>query len=185
MAIELISSPRVLLAEIEEEDIAEAQTVLDGAQRYHRLVHGRDANPDAAQRLFKHKPEPAQKGVRVWKRFVGIFPPNSTAMVGVVDLIIGHPRYNLSTLATLVLRESYQRRGLGTATLEALTAWMKKNHPAVDWLDASITDDNLAATRFLLKNGFQRTNDWDKFELDGKTKRIIRLEFPLKPVPGT
>lgn len=179
MAIQLTSNARVLLADLEEEDLAEAQDVLNHAQRYHRMVHGRDAPADAARRIFDRKHSAPQPGIRVWKRYLGIFPAGSDAMVGVLDLFIGYPRYNVSSLATMVLREAYQRRGLGTATLELMTDWIRKHHPAVEWLDVSITDDNLQATRFLMKFGFQRTNDWEKFELEGKTKRIIRLEYPL------
>lgn len=181
MAILLHRTPDITLATLEDIDIPEAQRVFDDAPTYHRHVLGKTADPQMAHRCFHKKPPAPRHGLRVWKYMMGVFTPDASAqMVGVIDLFVGFPRYDVATLATFILRENQQRRGWGGKATDALALWIRTAHPATQWFDITITDDNLPATRFLLGHGFQRTDTWDKIEIDGKQRRVIRLERPLR-----
>lgn len=180
MAIALTHNDRILLADLEAEDIPEAQRVFDESPHFHRLLHGRVADPDMATRCFHHTPPTPRHGLRVWKHFIGIFPPQSDDVIGLIDIFVGFPRYDVATIATFVLRESFQRRGFGAAALDALIAWLRRRHPALLRLDITITDDNIPATRFLLSHGFERTDLWDRIDVGEQTKRVITLRHPMK-----
>lgn len=184
MAIALIETEDIVLAEIESRDITEAQGVFDQTPRFHRLLHGKPADPDMARRCFEKKPPKPRHGLRVWKHFLGVFPVGSEEMIGAIDLFVGYPSYDIATIATFLLRESHQRKGHGSAAMKAMVQWLRKRHPAVLCADITLTDDNIPATRFLLSQHFQRTNDWDRIEIGGVDKRVIRLERLLKKSRG-
>ncbi|OIP32968.1 MAG: hypothetical protein AUK47_19800 [Deltaproteobacteria bacterium CG2_30_63_29] len=184
MAIALYSSDRVVLASIEASDLPEVQRVFDESPTFHRLVSGKVAPRDIAQRCFEKQPPAPRSAHKIFKRFLSLLPPpvpgeDHSEIIGVIDMYVGYPRYDIATIATLVLRERWQRKGLGSAAAALLTTYMKKEHPAVGWLDLAITDDNHAAAKFLIRSGFQRTDSWQPITVDGQQKRLVRLEMKL------
>ena len=165
MATSLLRTPKVLLARIEESDLPEAQQVFDRAIAYHRRMTGAAAPSDAAQRCYSRPAPKPKKGIRTFKYLLGILPtPKPGAdvgdIIGVVDCFVGYPQYDIATMATFIMSPDRRREGLSAAAIAAIVTWMKRDHPAVRWLDASITDDNLPATKFLMHCGFARTNSW-------------------------
>lgn len=184
MAIALYSSDRVVLASIEPPDLPEVQRVFDESPIFHRLVSGKVAPKDIAQRCFDKKPPDPRHGHKIFKRFFSLLTPpvpgeDHSEIIGVIDMYVGYPRYDIATIATLILREKWQRKGLGSAAASLLVTYMKKEHPAVIWLDLAITDDNHAAAKFLIRSGFHRTDTWQPITVDGKEKRLVRLEMKL------
>jgi len=184
MAISVIDTGRIILARLDEEDLEEAQAIFDDNRRYHHTV-GRTVAPDVARRAFERAPPKPVKGVKVFKRMLGIFPPleedaQKADMIGLIDIYIGYPGYQIATIATFLIRESLQHKGFGTAAMNALTTWLRREHPAVEWIDASVTDNNVAATKFLLKAGFTRTDSWHDVGEGDTKRRVIRLECRLK-----
>lgn len=171
---------------LQASDLAAAQEVFDATPSYHRMMLGQVAPADIARRCFEQQPPAPKKGIRVFKRLLGIERRRAVGdergpeLIGLMDLYVGYPGYQIATLALFVLRESLQRRGYGTAALGELRAWLRSHHPAIEWLDCSVTDDNLAGTRFLIKSGFERTNSWHEVEVAGKARRVIRLEHRLR-----
>jgi GNAT superfamily N-acetyltransferase len=184
MAERLYRTDGVTLAKLEASDVEAAQRVLNDAPAYHRLVLGKVADPQMAKRCFEMKPPAPRHGLKVWKYMVGIYGPDEAQLLGLMDVFVGFPRYDVATLATFVLKEGQQRRGWGGKAIDALATWMKGAHPATLWIDVTITDDNIPATHFLLGHGFERTDTWDKVELEGRTRRVIRLERALKAASG-
>lgn len=174
------------LRQLQTRDLVAAQEVFDATPSYHRMVMGHGATEDLARRCFEQEPPKPKKGIRVYKRMLGVERSRAPGdgrtpeLVGVIDLYVGYPAYHIATMALMLIRESLQRQGYGSATLDALRAWLRRHHPAVEWLDCSITDDNLAATRFLLRAGFERTNSWHEVEVAGQRRRVIRLEHRLR-----
>lgn len=184
MATHVIDTGSIILARLEPADLAEAQQVFEQNVRYHRFL-GRGVDPAAARKCFDKEPPKPVKGVKVFKRFLGVFPSpdedvRNIEMIGVADIYVGYPGYQIATISTFMLRESWQHKGLGTQTIDAIVKWLARNHPAVEWLDASITDNNIPATKFLLKSGFDRTDSWHEVGEGDEKRRVIRLERKLK-----
>jgi len=172
----VLRDPSLNLVRIEEGDLAEAQGVFSQSAAYHRLMLGKAADPDMARRCFQH-PAPRLPQGRVFKHFLAIAAPNAASEFwGIVDLYVGFPKYSIATIATWLIRENKQRQGVGSAALQAVEAFLRREHPAVSWLDVTLSDDNLPGLKFALRNGFSRTSSWERVSGPDRERLLIRLE---------
>lgn len=160
---------------VKESDIASVQTVLDHASYYHSNIVQYPAN-GLADRCFHAEP-PKVEGSRVFKRYFVIEDSSLGAgPVAALDLFAGFPNYKTASIAMLVIREDFQRKGLGSRLLlEAIPGFLKEFHPAVEFLSVSLTENNVPALRCLLKCKYERTNRWEKLDIKGRP--IIAVTF--------
>ncbi len=160
---------------VTESDISSVQTVLDHASYYHTNIVQYPAN-GLADRCFHTEP-PKVEGSRVFKRFFMIEDSSlGPGPLAALDLFVGFPNYKTASIAMLVIREDFQHKGLGVKLLtEAIPAFLKEYHPAVEWLSVSLTENNVPALRCLLKSKYERTNRWEKLDIKGRP--IIAVTF--------
>ena len=160
---------------VESSDLASVQEILDHAPYYHTSVV--QSSPSGlAERCFYAEP-PEVKNSRVFKRFLLITDSAfASSPIATLDLFVGFPNYKTASIAMMVIREEYQRKGLGMKLLmHAIPAFLRASHPAVEFLSVSLTENNVAGLRCLLKCQFERTNRWEKLDIKGRP--IIALTY--------
>lgn len=165
----------VSMKAVTEADLVSMQSILDHAAYYHTTIV--QYSPSGlADRCFHAEP-PKVEGSRVFKRFLAITDNALTASpIAALDLFVGYPNYKTASVAMLVIRDEYQRKGLGTKLLtEAIPAFLSEYHPAVTTLAVSLTENNVPALRCLLKCKYERTNRWEKLDIKGRP--IIALTY--------
>ncbi|MBQ9395446.1 MAG: GNAT family N-acetyltransferase [Proteobacteria bacterium] len=160
---------------VTENEVSDVQSVLDHAPYYHSNIVQYPASGLAQRCLTAEVPK--VEGSRVFKRYFLIedssFGPGPLAAL---DLFVGFPNYKTASVAMLVIREDYQRKGLGTKLLtEGIPGFLNEYHPAVQFLSISLTENNVPALRCLLKCEYERTNRWEK--LDIRNRPVIALTF--------
>ena len=165
----------IAMKKVNEEDLSTMQSILDHAAYYHTTIV--QYSPSGlADRCFHAEP-PKVEGSRVFKRFLAV-PDNALAPspIAALDLFVGYPNYKTASVAMLVIRDEYQRKGVGTKLLtEAIPAFLAEFHPAVTTLAVSLTENNVPALRCLLKCKYERTNRWEKLDIKGRP--IIALTY--------
>ena len=169
------SFENITMKKVTEEDISSVQSILDHAAYYHTTIV--QYSPSGlADRCFHAEP-PQIEGSRVFKRFLAITDNALTpGPIAALDLFVGYPNYKTASVAMLVIRDEYQRKGLGTKLLtEAIPAFLSEYHPAVTTLAVSLTENNVPALRCLLKCKYERTNRWEKLDIKGRP--IIALTY--------
>ena len=160
---------------VTEDDISSIQSILDHAAYYHTTIV-QNSPSGLADRCFHAEP-PKLDDTRVFKRFLAI-TDNALAPtpIAALDIFVGYPNYKTASVAMLVIRDEYQRKGLGTKLLtEAIPAFLSEYHPAVTTLAISLTENNVPALRCLLKCKYERTNRWEKLDIKGRP--IIALTY--------
>ena len=165
----------ITMKKVMAEDIASVQSILDHAAYYHTTIV--QYSPSGlADRCFHAEP-PKVDGSRVFKRFLAITDTSLNASpIAALDLFVGYPNYKTASVAMLVIRDEYQRKGVGTKLLtEAIPAFLNEYHPAVTTLAISLTENNVPALRCLLKCKYERTNRWEKLDIKGRP--IIALTY--------
>lgn len=175
----------VTLKYVAESDLANVQSILDHAAYYHTTIV-QTSPAGLAERCFRTEP-PKLKDSRVFKRFLLVTDSSlSPEPIATVDLFVGFPNYKTASIAMCVIREDFQRKGLGTKLLTtALPAYLRENHPAVEQISVSLTENNIPALRCLLKAKYEQTNRWEKLNIQNKPvialtyKRNVRLESPI------
>ena len=168
-------SDQLILSLVEAPDIPVVQSILDHASYYHTTIV--QYSPSGlAQRCFD-APAPEVKNSRVFKRFFLVQDElQNNQPVATVDLFVGYPNYKIASIAMCVVREEYQRKGIGTRLLTgALPAFLRNFHPAVETISVSLTDNNVPALRCLLKCAYSRTDRWEKLDINGRP--IIALTY--------
>lgn len=160
---------------VTESDVSAVQTVLDHASYYHANVVKYPAN-GLAERCFHAEP-PKADGGRVFKRYFVIEDSSvGPGPLATLDLYVGFPNYKTASIAMFVIREDFQRKGLGSRLLlEAIPAFLKEYHPAVELLSVSLTENNVPALRCLLKCKYERTNRWEKLDINNRP--VIAVTF--------
>lgn len=174
----------VTLKYVTESDLPDVQNILDHAAYYHSTIV--QTSPSGlAERCFRAEP-PQVKDTRVFKRYMLVTDTAlSASPIAALDLFVGFPNYKTASIAMCVIREDFQRKGLGLKLLtQVLPAYLREAHPAVETLSVSLTDNNIPALRCLLKAKYEQTNRWEKLNIHNKPiialtyKRNVRLESP-------
>ena len=163
---------------MDERNLAQVQEVLNHAPYYHTTIVQHSAS-GLAERCFE-APAPEVENSRVFKRFFIVDAPTIAKFpVATVDLYAGFPNYKTASIAMLVVREDCQRKGIGSTLLtRVLPAFLAECHPAVEFLSVSMTENNVPALRCLVKNQFERTNRWEKLDINDKP--VIALTYRLR-----
>ena len=161
---------------VNRELIPNVQDILDHNSNYHTSIVKTPATGLAA-RAFEAE-TPNVEGSRVFRRFM-LITQNDTP-VAVVDLFVGYPNYKCASLAMCLVRDTHQRKGIATTLLsQNIPRLLAQHHPAVQTLVISITDNNIAALRCLLKVKFERTNSWQKLDVNGQTVTAVTFKSAL------
>ena len=149
-------------------EVPAVQSILDHAAYYHTSIVQYPATGMAA-RCFQAEP-PKGDGNRVFKRFFLVEDSSiGPGPLATVDLYVGFPNYKTASIAMCVVREEFQRKGLGKKLLlEALPGFLRDQHPAVETLSISLTDNNTPALRCLVSCQYERTNRWEKLDIKGR-----------------
>ena len=168
----------VTMKMVESSDLPSVQAILDHAPYYHTSIV--QFSPSGlAERCFHAEP-PEVEHSRVFKRFFVITDTAfGSSPVATLDLFVGFPNYKTASVAMLVIREENQRKGLGLKLLtRVIPAFLREHHPAVEYLSVSLTENNVAGLRCLLKSQYERTNRWEKLDIKGRP--IIALSYRKK-----
>ncbi|MBR4984516.1 MAG: GNAT family N-acetyltransferase [Proteobacteria bacterium] len=174
----------VTLKYVTEDDLSDVQNILDHAAYYHSTIV--QTSPSGlAERCFHSEP-PKLKDSRVFKRFMLVTDSSlSPAPIAALDIFVGFPNYKTASIAMCVIREDFQRKGLGLKLLtEVIPAFLRETHPAVEQLSISLTENNIPALRCLLKAKYEQTNRWEKLNIHNKPvialtyKRNVRQQAP-------
>ena len=165
----------VALHSVTREDVPMVQGILDHAAYYHANIVQVPA-AGMAGRCFEAE-VPRVEGTRVYKHFFYVEDSSlGNIPLAALDLFVGFPNYKTASVAMLVIRDEYQRKGLGGRLLtETIPAFLRAYHPAVEWLSVSLTENNVPALRCLLKSQFERMNRWEKLDIKGRP--IIALTY--------
>ncbi len=165
----------VILHSINRNDIDSVQSILDHAAYYHTSIVQYSA-AGMAERCFGAEP-PKVDGSRVFKHFIYVEDPSiGSGPLAAIDIFVGFPNYKIASIAMFVIRDEFQRKGLGTRLLtETLPAFLHEYHPAVECISVSLTENNVPALRCLLKCQYERTNRWEKLDVNGRP--IIALTY--------
>jgi len=168
----------VTLKTVEASDLPLVQSILDHAPYYHTTIV---QNPPSglAERCF-YAETPEVPHTRVFKHFFLIRDLQFGEMpVATLDLFVGFPNYQTASVAMLVIREEYQRKGLGQKLLtHVIPAFLREHHPAVAYLSVSLTENNVPGLHCLLKSQYERTNRWEKLDIKGRP--IVALTYRCK-----
>ena len=161
-------------------EIAQVQAILDHAVYYHSTIVKYPAT-GMAQRCFYAKP-PEGDGSRVFKRFFLVDDSSiGPGPLAAIDLYVGFPNYKTASIAMCVIRDEYQRKGLGRKILtEALPGFLRDQHPAVQFLSVSLTDNNVPALRCLLSCQYERTNRWEKLDIKGRPITAVTYQKSVR-----
>ena len=172
------SFDNISLKTVTESELAQVQTILDHAPYYHTTIV--QHSPAGLAERCLHAETPQVEHSRVFKHFFLITDQAlSDDPIATLDLFVGFPNYKTASIAMLVIREEFQRKGLGSRLLtQTLPAFLRDHHPAVDTLSVSLTENNVPALRCLLKCKFDRTNRWEKLDINGRP--IIALTYKQK-----
>ena len=180
MALLLHQSPGLSLLQLATEDLPKAQKVFEQTPSYHLSVMGRPAPGDIAERCLEAQAPPPFSGGRTFKYMIGVArTPDDPSFVGVIDLFVGTPRFDIATIATFLISENLQRQHFGSQAMHALQAWLRGAHPVLRWLDLTVIDDNIAALRFLRTLQFERADYPQQIEINGKQRTMVRFELEL------
>lgn len=149
-------------------EVSAVQSILDHAPYYHTNIVQYPASGLAQRCLTAEVPK--VEGSRVFKRYFLIEDASiGCDPVAALDLFVGFPNYKTASVAMLVIREENQRKGLGTKLLtEVIPGFLKEYHPAVQFLSISLTENNVPALRCLLKCEYERTNRWEKLDIQNR-----------------
>lgn len=160
-----------------DRDIPQIQEILNRAPYYHTTLL-RQSSAGLADRCF-HADPPTVEGSRVFRHLMlGSDSRLSISPSFVVDLFVGFPNYKTASIAMFVVREDCQRKGTGSAVLTAaLPAFLREYHPAVRTLMVSLIENNVPALRCLIASKYERTNRWEKLDLQGNS--VIALTYKL------
>ena len=175
MSRDLFTFESITLKTVEPSDIAEMQNILNRASYYHTTIL-QQSPAGLADRCFRAE-VPTVSGSRVFRHlFLG-----SDARVGIspsfaLDVFVGFPNYKIASVALFVIREDRQRKGTGREVLsQTLAQYLIEYHPAVETISVSLTENNVPALRCLVASGYERTNRWEKLDINGRP--IIALTY--------
>lgn len=136
-----------------ERDVALLQTILEGAPDYALRATGREPRPGDAQAEFASLPPGKSASDKHTFALV-----EGDEIVGCLDVLRGHPDGTTAFVGLLLLTESHQGRGLGTA------AWRCFEHYCEGWpevavLRLAVVETNREAMPFWEKMGFASTGE--------------------------
>lgn len=159
-------------------DIADMQNILDRAPYYHTTVLRR-SSAGLADRCYRAE-VPTVSGSRVFRHlFLGSDSRLSISPAFALDVFVGYPNYKTASVAMFVVREDCQRKGIGREVLtQTLPQYLREYRPAADTLSVSLTENNVPALRCLVASGYERTNRWEKLDIDGNP--VIALTYKYK-----
>lgn len=177
----IFRSGQMIFRAVERSDLERVQAVLDKAAYYHTTIVQRSPS-GLAQRMYEAA-APQVDGGRVFRHFMMVeLSAHEGNPIGVLDIFAGFPSYKICSVASFILRDDCQRKGYGKMILtETLPSFLKMYHPAVTTLSISLTENNVPGMRCLLSSGYERTNRWEKLDMNGKP--IIAVTF-RKAVSG-
>ena len=181
MLFELIGNINIRLAKIMESDLDPVQRVFDSAHKYHTEIISTPSTGAAS--LCFNRQAPRGSAARVFKYFLVIIDNSNEKYIGVIDMYVSHPAYNIATIPCFIIDEKIQRKGFGSQALNLLSSFLKSKHPAVQYLYAAATDNNIPANRFLKKSGFRQTAVWEKIHTQKRDLTAVRWALDLKNPP--
>ncbi|MFA5625260.1 MAG: GNAT family N-acetyltransferase [Bradymonadales bacterium] len=179
MPISIYSNSELSFNVVQQEDIALAQEIFERNSVYHNsVVH---KSPSAMAEACFHSQAPAVKNSRVFKYFLLIdMPKLATKPVAVLDLFVGFPNYKMASIATLLVRENLHRKGIASSILASLPQFLQQAHPACTTLSISVTDNNVAALRCLVKNEFKRVDSFLKIDANDREYTALTYRKSFK-----
>lgn len=175
MGGDLFTFESITLKTAERSDISEMQNILNRASYYHTTILQQSA-AGLAERCF-HAEVPTVSGSRVFRHlFLGSDARVGIAPSFVLDVFVGFPNYKIASVALFVIREDCQRKGTGREVLsQTLEQYLREYHPAVETISVSLTENNVPALRCLVASEYERTNRWEKFDIQGRP--VIALTY--------
>lgn len=151
-------------------DLALVQDLLERCPGYFRIAIGGHARPDEAARLFDAPPAETR---RVWLASLGRTP------IGVVRAEAHHPVRGAAAIGLLVVADSHQRRGLGTATCAAVEEALAAEGCTL--LRAEVLHGHAAALRFWQRCGYHPVGPEHEAPVLGQEARTRSVEKRLAP----
>ena len=96
------------------------QRLYQRSRSFFELISGKEAAPNAAERLFVGRP--AELSIEQ-KHVLGVFEDDT--LVGVFDILMGYPNPDVGFIGLFLLDPDYRRRGLGSDAYRAVEQWFK------------------------------------------------------------
>ncbi len=132
-------------------DLPRIQSILEQNRTYHMNISGKNANDNAAEKLFEtlpHKKSPEDKLVLIARK--------GEIDLGVIDLIHGYPDADTAYLGLLAIIETEQRKGLGKEIYLAVEKLVKE--VGLKKIRLAVVETN-PVIPFWEKMGFQLTGE--------------------------
>jgi RimJ/RimL family protein N-acetyltransferase len=168
------SSVELRLLTGERSEMEALQEVLEDSSDFLYRITGHPPGQADAQSTYSILPE----GKSYDDKFVyGIYQGDQ--MVGCADVIRGYPKEDTTLLAVLLVRESYQGKGIGTVAYglleDAIKSW-----EGVRFIQVQMVRTNEQALPFLRRLGFRETGEVKPYRYDKLVSEVIILEKELK-----
>ncbi len=145
----LFASTVLHARELQDDAAPLVQALFDANPGYFRLINGRDALPDEAQREFDEDPPPHLSWTRRW--FLGWFDTQEQ-LVGVAIVVSDLCAPRVWHLALFLLATRLHGQGLAQDAYGALEAWVRAQ--GAQWLRLGVVLANGRARRFWQRQGF-------------------------------
>lgn len=153
--------------------VAPLKELLLRVPSYHRLIYGRQATDDDALKILRDLPPGKTHG----DKFVfGVMVEE--ALIGCADVIRGFPDSHTAFLGLLLIDETQQRQGIGSAVYrrleQSIASWR-----GVTRIRLAVVGTNSSVVPFWESCGFQRTGEKSIFSTDGVDLECIMLDKVL------
>jgi GNAT superfamily N-acetyltransferase len=131
-----------------EKDLTEIERILKGAEDYFLKVEGVAVSQQIAHREWTDGPSKTAKGYR--KEFLIL--KNETGNFGIADLHFHHPEFGTAYIGLLLVMETFQKKGLGSAAYRFVESYARDRH-GIQKLLLGVSDRN-DVKEFWTKMGF-------------------------------
>ena len=112
------------------------------------------------------------------RHLLGVFAADRPELIGAVEIMAEYPCSDCVTLASILLRPEYRRKGLGTEILRTIENLARTNWDAAR-LEIAVTEHERARSLFLTKNGFKRTERRKIDRREGEPFEVVVWEKHL------
>jgi ribosomal protein S18 acetylase RimI-like enzyme len=153
---------KVELLRLNENDpkaIEWVQTCLEDAPAYWLRITGTGPEPEGARSTFAVLPPGKDYSA---KYVMGVFLDGE--LVGIVDLIRGFPNQNTAMLGLLLIREKFQRNGIGRQAYFQIEAFVQRQWPEVNCVRIGVIATNEPAFPFWRHLGFKETGERSPYQ---------------------
>lgn len=107
------------------------------------------------------------------KHFIAFFEKDSTDSFAVLDIVEGYPDSKTVYLGFIMLKDSYQNKGLGGSMIRTISVSAARN--GFMRIELGCFEDNEIGCKFWLRMGFSVIRTSER-EVDGKTYRLFSME---------